>query len=97
MIEITVNQNAIEPGQLEMHSQVEPFPGGLQYRIVIEDSDITSTLSPSFGELEGVPLSLQQAARLFNLLHMYISMKSSRLARCTGRTPSRGFAFATIR
>ncbi len=78
MIEITVDENPIAPGQFEMHSQAEPFPGGSTYRIVIQDSALTTTLSDTFAKWQGAPLSAQQAARLFNLLRMYISLKSSR-------------------
>lgn len=75
MIEVTVDEKAIEPGQLEMHYQAEPFPGGSTYRIVIRDTDLTQTLWTSFGNWQGKPLPMQQAAHLFNLLRMYVSLK----------------------
>jgi hypothetical protein len=79
MIAVTVDGNAIAPGQLEMHHQDDPFPGGSRYTLCIHDSELAEVVALDFPQTIQQALPEAQAGALFNLLRPYISRHVGRI------------------
>lgn len=78
MISVTVHGNAIDPGQLEMHQQDDPFPGGCRYTLRIVDPELVQIVAVDFPQDTHQVLTPSQTIDLFNLLRPYISLKLGR-------------------
>ena len=59
-INVAVNGKTIDPRQLEMHQQNDPFPGGLRYTLCIADSELAKVAALDFPQL--IQQVLPQAA-----------------------------------
>jgi hypothetical protein len=78
MINVTVDGNSIDPGQLEMHQQNDPFPGGCRYTLRIVDPELAQVVALDFPQAIQQVLTPSQMVDLFNLLRPYVSLKLGR-------------------
>jgi hypothetical protein len=79
MIDVNVDGKAIDPRQLEMHQQDDPFPGGSRYTLCIDDLELAKVVALDFPQTIQQALPQAQAGSLFNLLRPYISQRIGRL------------------
>jgi hypothetical protein len=78
MLEILIDGMPIEAGQLELHQQSQPHPGGRRYRIRSTDKEITQLIYRRYPTPVAMPLEPSSTSSLFNLLRYYISRNYGR-------------------
>lgn len=78
MIDAVVDGQKIDPTELEMHQQDQPFPGGSIYTLRVVDPELARVAGSTFPVSLQEPLTRLQTVSLFNLLRPYISQKLGR-------------------
>jgi hypothetical protein len=73
MIHATVDGIAIDPGQLEMHYQENPFPGGSRYTLRILSPELAHVFALDFPQRTQRDVSRVETQKLFNLARSHIS------------------------
>lgn len=78
MIEASVNGNMIDPRELAMHQQGEPFPGGLKYSLRIVDDELAEVIRQNWPLANEKALTPRQTVSLFNIVRPLVSMRLGR-------------------
>ena len=78
MIEILVDGTPVYPGQIEMHQQLDPFPGGARYKLRTNDRDLVEVVSQRYPATTANHLKQADVSHIFNLLRMFVSLKLDR-------------------
>ena len=78
MLEILVDGTPVEPGQLELHQQSDPFPGGSRYKIRATDAELTEVVCQRYPPSLTIQLTQSDVSHIFNMIRLFISMKLER-------------------
>ena len=78
MFEIIVDGTTVNPGQFELHQQSDPFPGGSQYKIRTNDTELTKVVCQRYPPSLANRLSQGDVSHLFNMIRMFVSLKFER-------------------
>ena len=73
VMEVDVDGRPVDPQQLEMHYQNDPFPGGSRYVVCVREQELVDDILKRFAVPTQQPLSPSDAIHLFMVLRGYVS------------------------